>query len=142
MSETSETDEIKGSEPSALAVREELDRIVDPCSEARGTDISIVEMGLLKKIEIEDGVVDIELRITSPSCMMVGYFIEQANERVGTLPGVEAVKLKTDAGLSWREGMMSETAKERRREHQTALAERYGQEADSAATQAAPVSED
>jgi hypothetical protein len=38
--------------------------------------------------------------------------------------------------------MMSETAKERRREHQTALAERYGQEADSAATQAAPVSED
>jgi metal-sulfur cluster biosynthetic enzyme len=138
----SQTAETEGSEPSALAVREKLDRIVDPCSEARGTDISIVEMGLLKRIEIEEGVVDVELRITSPSCMMVGYFIEQANERVGTLPGVEEVNLRTDAGLSWREGMMSETAKERRREHQAALAERYGQQADLAATRAAPVSED
>jgi metal-sulfur cluster biosynthetic enzyme len=140
----SETGDTEGSEPSALAVREQLDTIVDPCSEARGTDISIVEMGLLKKIEIEEGVVDIELRITSPSCMMVGYFIEQATERVGDLPGVEAVNLGTDAGLSWREGMMSERAKERRREHQAALAERYGREEGSTAvaTQAAAASED
>lgn len=117
-----------GTEPSPLAVREKLDEIVDPCSEARGTDISIVEMGLLKRIEVEDGSVHVELRITSPSCMMVGYFIEQANERVGSLPGVEAVTLSTDAGLSWRDEMMAEGAKERRREHQAALADRYAEE--------------
>lgn len=117
-----------GTEPSALAVRERLDKIIDPCSEARGTDISIVEMGLLKRIEVEDGSVHIELRITSPSCMMVGYFIEQANERVGSLPGVEEVTLSTDAGLSWRDEMMAEEANERRREHQQALADRYAEE--------------
>jgi metal-sulfur cluster biosynthetic enzyme len=115
-------------EPSALAVRERLDGIVDPCSEARGTDISIVEMGLLKRVEVDDGTVHIELRITSPSCMMVGYFIEQAEERVGSLPGVETVTLSTDAGLSWRDEMMSEAAKQRRREHQQALQERYEDE--------------
>ncbi len=115
-------------DPSPLAVRERLDRIVDPCSEARGTDISIVEMGLLKSIEVDGGTVRIELRITSPSCMMVGYFIEQAEERVGSLPGVEEVTLETDAGLSWREEMMSEAAMERRREHQRALEERYRRE--------------
>lgn len=112
-------------DPSPLAVRNELDEIVDPCSEARGTDISIVEMGLLRKIEINDGTVHIELRITSPSCMMVGYFIEQAQERVGTLPGVDEVTLETDAGFNWRDDMMAPEAKERRRNHQQALAEKY-----------------
>lgn len=111
-----------------LAVRERLDDIVDPCSEARGTDISIVEMGLLKRVEVDGGSVHVELRITSPSCMMVGYFIEQARERVGALPGVEEVTLSTDAGLTWREEMMAESAKERRKEHQAALAERYRRE--------------
>ncbi len=127
-------------DPSPLEVRAQLDQIVDPCSEARGTDLSIVEMGLLKKIEIDDGTVHVQLRITSPSCMMVGYFIEQANERVGSLPGVEDVTLETDAGLSWSEEMMSETAKERRAEHQQALADRYHEERN--AGRAAPSSED
>lgn len=117
-----------GIEPSPLVIRERLDEIIDPCSEARGTDISIVEMGLLKKIEVDDGAVHIELRITSPSCMMVGYFIEQAQEQVGGLPGVEEVTLSTDAGLSWRDEMMADEAKERRRKHQKALSERYHEE--------------
>lgn len=111
--------------PSPLAVRDRLDEIIDPCSEARGTEISIVEMGLLKRIEVGNGTVHIELRITSPSCMMVGYFIEQAEERVGGLEGVEEVTLETDAGMQWRDAMMAPDAKERRREHQKALADRY-----------------
>lgn len=131
-----------GSNPSPLAVRERLDEIVDPCSEARGTDISIVEMGLLKSIEVDGGTVHVELRITSPSCMMVGYFIEQAEERVGKLSGVEEVTLETDAGLSWREEMMSEEAKERRRRHQQALAERYRQEQGTAATESVSLAEE
>ena len=122
-------------EPSPLAVREKLDEIVDPCSEARGTDISIVEMGLLKRIEVDGGTVHVELRITSPSCMMVGYFIEQAQERVGALEGVEEVTLSTDAGMRWTDDMMAESAKERRREHQRALAERYEQERPAVAPQ-------
>jgi metal-sulfur cluster biosynthetic enzyme len=96
-------------------------------------------MGLLKRIEVDDGSVHVELRITSPSCMMVGYFIEQANERVGSLPGVEDVTLSTDAGLSWRDEMMAEEAKERRREHQAALADRYAEERSAVA---APPAED
>lgn len=121
-------------EPSPLDVRDRLDEIIDPCSEARGTDISIVEMGLLKKIDIDDGHVHVELRITSPSCMMVGYFIEQAQERVGTLPGVDEVTLETDAGLSWREDMIADEAQERRHEHQQALANRYEEERSATAT--------
>jgi metal-sulfur cluster biosynthetic enzyme len=112
----------------AVQARDRLDEIIDPCSEARGTNISIVEMGLLKSIEVSDGHVHIDLRITSPSCMMVGYFIEQAEQRVGSLDDVEEVTLSTDAGMNWREEMMAEQALEQRREHQQALADRYKQE--------------
>lgn len=126
------------SDPSALVVRERLDEIVDPCSEARGTDISIVEMGLLKSIEVTDGHVHIDLRITSPSCMMVGYFIEQTEERVGSLPGVDEVTLSTDAGMDWREEMMADDALERRHDHQQALAEQYNQEQTDTDTEVAP----
>jgi len=127
-----------------VAIRDRLDGIVDPCSEARGTDISIVEMGLLKSIEVDDGRVHIELRITSPSCMMVGYFIEQAQKRVGPLEGVEEVTLSTDAGMDWREEMMADSALERRREHQRTLADRYQQEQAAAETSgpAIPVREE
>jgi metal-sulfur cluster biosynthetic enzyme len=131
----SEADEVD-----PLAVRERLDEIVDPCSEARGTDISIVEMGLLKRVEVDGGSVHVELRITSPSCMMVGYFIEEAQERVGDLPSVEEVTLSTDAGFSWREEMMAESAKERRAEHTAALAERYRAERETEA-QSTPATE-
>lgn len=131
-------------DPSPLAVREELDEIVDPCSEARGTDISIVEMGLLKSIEVADRRVHIELRITSPSCMMVGYFIEQAQKRVGSLDGVEEVTLSTDAGMRWREEMMAESAKGRRRAHQQELADRYQQEqaSENVTAPAIPISDE
>jgi metal-sulfur cluster biosynthetic enzyme len=60
--------------------------------------------------------------------MMVGYFIEQAEQRVGSLDDVEEVTLSTDAGMNWREEMMAEQALEQRREHQQALADRYKQE--------------
>jgi len=130
-----------GTDPQAVAVRERLDRIVDPCSEARGTDISIVEMGLLKSVEVDDGSVHIELRITSPSCMMVGYFIEQAQEHVGSLSGVEEVTLETDAGLSWRDEMMAADAKKRRQEHQQALADRYREEQSARTMASSPAPE-
>lgn len=123
----------------ALQARNRLDEIVDPCSEARGTDISIVEMGLLKSVDVSDGHVHIDLRITSPSCMMVGYFIEQAEKRVGALDGVEEVTLTTDAGMDWREEMMAESALEQRREHQQALADKYKQEQSDSEAQAQSV---
>lgn len=93
-------------------------------------------MGLLKSIDVSDGHVHIDLRITSPSCMMVGYFIEQAEKRVGALDGVEEVTLSTDAGMDWREEMMAESALEQRQEHQQALADKYKREQSDSEAQA------
>lgn len=95
-------------------VREKCREVVDPCSAATGTNLNVVEMGLLKSIDIDEGHVDVQLRLTTPSCHMVPYFAEEIEDRVSSLPDVESVTLVPDHGFEWTPEMMSEDAKRRR----------------------------
>jgi len=97
-------------------VRDALGSVIDPCSAAQGYEFSVVEMGLLDRIEIDDGDVTVHLRLTTPTCMMVDRFVKQIDEHVGPLDGVESVELETDDGLSWHAGMMTESAQEQRQQ--------------------------
>lgn len=112
-------------EPDEGEVRARLDEVVDPCSAARGTDLGLVEMGLVEAVAVEGGEVRVDLRLTGPGCMQVPYFVEQITEQVGDLAGVTAVDVATDAGLEWTPEMMSESAQRRRRRRREALERRY-----------------
>ncbi|MDJ1434300.1 iron-sulfur cluster assembly protein [Halostagnicola sp. A-GB9-2] len=110
------------------AVRESLREIVDPCSAATGSNLDIVEMGLVKSIDVSENHVHVSMRLTTPACHMVPYFFEEVEGRVGALAGVESVELETDGGFEWSEEMLSDTAKQKR---QTVLDEqeaRYREE--------------
>ena len=100
--------------PRRERIRDALRGIVDPCSAANGSNLDIVEMGLVKNIQVNDGDVRVEMRLTTPACHMVPYFIEEIEERVGALSGVESVEVETDDGMEWNTEMMSEEAKEKR----------------------------
>lgn len=100
-------------------VSDALRDVIDPCSAATGSNLNVVEMGLVKGIEVEPGDgegarVRIDLRLTSPMCHMVPYFYEEIEGRVDDLPGVASAELGTDHGLEWTEAMMSEEAKRKR----------------------------
>src|SRR4051794_15361136 len=93
-----------------------LNTIGDPCSAAHGQSMGIVDMGLIERLAIDPaGHVEIRIRLTSPCCGMVGYFIEEAKSRVGALAGVADVAVEADHGLDWSPSMMSEEAQRRRR---------------------------
>lgn len=109
-------------------VYDQLDEITDPCSTATGSNLSIVEMGLVKGVEVADGTVTVEMRLTSPMCHMVPYFIEQVEERVGDIDGIETVALETDSGHEWTPDMMSEAAQAKRQAAFDSLAEQYRDE--------------
>lgn len=100
--------------PREKRVREKLREIVDPCSAANGSNLDIVEMGLVNNVEITDGDVRVEMRLTTPACHMIPYFIEEIDSRVGTLLGVESIEVETDDGMEWDTEMMSEEAKQKR----------------------------
>lgn len=110
------------------AVRQQLQEIIDPCSAATGSNLDIVEMGLIDSIEIDDNHADVHMRLTTPACHMVPYFVREVEECVGELPDIESVELKTDQGLEWTEEMMSDEAKARREELFARQAAEYREE--------------
>lgn len=100
--------------PTEADVRDRLDRIVDPCSEANGSNLSIVEMGLVDEIDIDGSHVTVDLRVTSPHCMMLPAFIDGADEEVGSLPSVESVRVNFDDGMEWSDDMITEEGQRKR----------------------------
>lgn len=75
------------------------------------------ELGLIEAIELDDdGDAVIHLRLTSPTCMMAGYFDSEAKSRALTVRGVRSVEVQTDLGLDWVPEMIGEDAARRRRD--------------------------
>jgi metal-sulfur cluster biosynthetic enzyme len=97
-------------------IRRVLDDIVDPCSAGHGVPMGIDEMGLIRSVQIDDGGhVVVDMRLTSPCCLMVGYFSTEAKKKVGELTGVRSVELRHDTGMEWTPSMIAPAAEARRR---------------------------
>ncbi|HET7148699.1 MAG TPA: iron-sulfur cluster assembly protein [Candidatus Nitrosopolaris sp.] len=69
---------------------DELTKIVDP-----EIGVSIMELELVDKVDINKGNIDIDLHLTSPFCPAVfGFKIAQdVRDNVYRLPGIEEVKI-------------------------------------------------
>src|SRR3989442_4552909 len=69
---------------------DELTKIVDP-----EIGVSIMELELVDKVDINKGSIDIDLHLTSPFCPAVfGFKIAQdVRDNVYRLPGIEEVKV-------------------------------------------------
>jgi len=74
-------------------VRENLRLVVDP-----ELGISIVDLGLIYGIEIQEGDVKVKMTLTSPACPMGAMIQGQAHTAVKKLPWVKEVKIE----LVWR----------------------------------------
>jgi metal-sulfur cluster biosynthetic enzyme len=94
-----------------------LAEIVDPCSAASASPMNLVEMGLIREVRISDaGVVDVDMRLTSPSCFMIGYMTKEARRLITGLPEVSSVEVHADTGLDWTpDNIDPQTAARRRR---------------------------
>jgi metal-sulfur cluster biosynthetic enzyme len=90
-----------------------LREIVDPCSVATGVPLSIVDMGLVRQVEIDGDEVRVELRLTSPLCHQVPYFLMEIERLVGALDGVRSVTCDYELGLEWTPALMSPAASAR-----------------------------
>jgi serine O-acetyltransferase len=69
-------------------VRDALKEVIDP-----EVGISIVELGLVKEICIENGDVEIRMVLTTPTCPLAGYLVEQIRRRLRCIAGVERVEV-------------------------------------------------
>jgi metal-sulfur cluster biosynthetic enzyme len=82
-----------------------LEGIVDPCSQAVGAPVGLASMGLVLDVSVGGApgaaVVNVELGITEPGCMMQGIFSATAEREIRALPGVADVVVRIEHGHVW-----------------------------------------
>ena len=96
------------------AILATLDAVKDPCSLTMGCPLGMVEMGLVRHISIEEGAVNISLRLTSPGCDFFALFQQAIIEQIGLLAGVRSVAVQIAyEDLSWSEDSIVEDGRKR-----------------------------
>ena len=103
----------RGASPSREAVIGALDNCYDPC--CRDRRISVVDMGLIESIEIENRKVGIEMVLTTGWCPFASRLLEMVTEEVGALSTVDNVDVDVIWDPTWTPERMSESAREKLR---------------------------
>ena len=103
----------RGASPSREAVIGALDNCYDPC--CRDRRISVVDMGLIESIEIENRKVEIEMVLTTGWCPFASRLLEMVTEEVGALSTVDNVNVDVIWDPTWTPERMSDSAREKLR---------------------------
>ena len=83
-----------------------LENVIDP-----ELGLSFVELGLIYGISIDAGHVHVTFTLTSPGCPIGPQVVEQIDEFVSELEGVDSVESEMTFTPPWTADRMSEDAK-------------------------------
>lgn len=76
-------------------------------------DFNIVELGLIRRVEIENDKVLITMIFTSPFCPLADLIVSRIEEKIGSVEGVREVEVAIDRTLIWDWSMMTEEGKKK-----------------------------
>jgi metal-sulfur cluster biosynthetic enzyme len=95
------------------SVTEALGSVFDPCSLAAGAPLSVIDMGLITELTIDDeaGVVAIAMRPTSAMCTVIAGVMTDVEEIVARVPGVSSVRVSLHNDTMWTEANLSENGR-------------------------------
>lgn len=77
-------------------VREALLRVSDP-----EYPLSIVDLGLIYGVRVEDGVAYVDVTFTSIGCPAIEMIVEDIHTEVGAVPGIDRVEVEVVWGPPW-----------------------------------------
>jgi FeS assembly SUF system protein len=75
--------------------------------------ISIVDLGLVYGVKVDDGKVHVKMTLTTPGCPMHSFMVQDAKEKVKSLKGVKEVKVDLVWDPPWTPERMSKKAKKK-----------------------------
>ena len=90
------------------------ERIVDVLKTVYDPEIpvNIYDLGLIYRVEVNDeGIVDIDMTFTAPSCPAADFILEDVRQKVDTIEGVKSANVNLVFEPEWDKDMMSEEAK-------------------------------
>lgn len=90
------------------------ERIVDVLKTVYDPEIpvNIYDLGLIYRVEINDeGIVDIDMTFTAPSCPAADFILEDVRQKVDTIEGVKSANVNLVFEPEWDKSMMTEEAR-------------------------------
>jgi metal-sulfur cluster biosynthetic enzyme len=100
--------EPRASEPT-VTVEDVMDALANVIDPELGLDF--VELGLIYGVEVDGGQVHVTFTLTTPACPIGPHVVEQVEEFVGELEGVQSVDAEMVFTPPWSPERMSEDAK-------------------------------
>ena len=74
--------------------------------------VNVYDLGLIYKVELkDDGICDIDMTLTAPSCPAADFLVEDIRQKVGSVEGINTVNVNLVFEPEWNKDMMSEEAK-------------------------------
>ena len=101
------------SSPVEAAVLTSLEAVADPCCRERG--ISVVDMGLLRHVEVVDGTAHLELLLTSGWCPFQVDLLAEVTAAVEALPDVDRADVRIVLDEVWTPERMGVDARRKLR---------------------------
>ncbi len=97
----------------ARAVVEALRTVYDPCCEDKG--ISVVDMGLVRAVELDGADARVELILTTGWCPFAANLVTTISERVAALPEVGGASVEIVWDEAWTTDRLSDGARRKLR---------------------------
>ncbi len=85
---------------------DEIKKIYDP-----EIPVNIFELGLIYKVEVDKGLVNIEMTLTTPNCPVADSLPKMVKNNIMKIEGITDVDLKLVWDPPWTKDKMSESAK-------------------------------
>ena len=74
--------------------------------------VNIWDLGMIYKIDLQpDGVADLDMTFTAPSCPAADFILEDVRTKVESVDGVKAANVNLVFEPAWDQSMMSEEAR-------------------------------
>jgi metal-sulfur cluster biosynthetic enzyme len=99
--------------PTRKQIYDALSTVYDTCSLFNGTQLDIVEMGLVHDVDQTGGTVRVRLLLTDPMCLYLFEMRSQIITALEALPGIDAVNVEPVAGKLWWPERMTPAARDR-----------------------------
>jgi metal-sulfur cluster biosynthetic enzyme len=93
--------------------RAALSEVFDPCCREKG--ISVVDMGLLRSVDVQAGHARVELLLTSGWCPFAARVLTEVEEAIAAHPGVNTCEAEVVWDEAWSTDRLSPTARQKLR---------------------------
>lgn len=74
--------------PTEEEIREALRPVVDP-----EIGMSVVDLGMIREVDIEEDTVEVKMVLTAPFCPLAGMITDQVRQAAAAVPGVKQAKV-------------------------------------------------